>query len=150
MRTKKVKLQVLQEITVEQQHKVAQPEDVMEIMQKIIMLEPKEVQAQERIWAVLLGNSQMIKKVVLVAAGGFTECHVDLKVLLRDALINGCGRIILVHNHPSGDPMPSADDVNLTDRIKRGCQTVDIKLIDHIIVGSDRFYSFARETPGIF
>lgn len=145
MKTRKTKLQVIQEIAVEHQHRVSQPEDVLTIMNEIVSIEPPEIQAQERVWSLLLENSQVVKKVVLVAVGGTTNCVVDLKVLLRDALLNRCGRIIMVHNHPSGDPKPSVDDINLTDRIKKGCQMVDIKLVDHVIIGRDSFYSFARE-----
>jgi DNA repair protein RadC len=74
-----------------------------------------------------------------------TGTIVDPKVIMRLAIENHATRIILVHNHPSGSPRPSQQDINLTQKIKHGGQLLEIKLTDHVIVAGDRYFSFLDE-----
>lgn len=62
--------------------------------------------------------------------------------VLRPLLLNACSGAIVVHNHPSGDPTPSRDDIELTDRIVRGANVLGLRLVDHLIVGAEGYFSF--------
>jgi DNA repair protein RadC len=80
-----------------------------------------------------------------ISEGGITATYVDPRVIFKIALREEAVSIILAHNHPSGSLRPSRADQILTDRIKEGANYLDIKLLDHIIVGAQGFFSFANE-----
>ncbi len=81
----------------------------------------------------------------VVSRGGISESSVDVRLVLRHALIAGAPNLILAHNHPSGNPMPSRQDDDLTMRLQKACQTMTLRLLDHIIIGDDSYYSYADE-----
>jgi DNA repair protein RadC len=81
----------------------------------------------------------------VVSRGGISESSVDIRLVLRHALIAGAPNLILAHNHPSGNPMPSRQDDDLTMRLQKACQTMGLRLLDHIIIGDDTYYSYADE-----
>lgn len=100
----------------------------------------------EEFWAIYLNNAKKLLRKVRVSQGGVSATVVDPKILIRHALDELATAIILVHNHPSGNPMPSREDDAQTQRLKEAAKTFDIAVIDHIIVcGNDRFYSYASE-----
>ena len=74
-----------------------------------------------------------------------TGTVVDPKIVLRLALEHNATRIILVHNHPSGNTRPSQQDIRLTHKMKHGSQLLDIELTDHVIIAGDRYFSFLDE-----
>jgi len=75
-----------------------------------------------------------------IFSGGKNATYVDVAIVLRSALLCGATAILLSHNHPSGDMQPSEDDIEITRKIKKACELIDITLVDHIIVGNG-FYS---------
>lgn len=139
---KKTKVQIIKEVYVGTPDSIHGPKEVSDIMQKIFSEEPPEYQGQERFWIMNLNTKNQIKKINLVAVGGINFCAIDVKIVLRDAIINMSSNIVAVHSHPSGDPTPSSDDIEITKKLKNACETVDIKMLDHIIIGKDKFYSF--------
>src|SRR5574343_609350 len=101
--------------------------------------------AQERFVALLLDQRSKLLSVATVAEGGFSECPVDPKAIFAAALLSGATALILAHNHPSGDPTPSAPDLALTRRLVDGGTLLCIRVLDHIVIGNDNFVSL-RET----
>ena len=97
----------------------------------------------EQSWVLLLNNSSRLIKRVQLSQGGRTETPVDVRILLRHALLAEATSIILIHNHPSGTCRPSRDDERLTERVHQACRAVNIRLIDHVIVTDGDYYSFA-------
>ncbi len=80
-----------------------------------------------------------------ISKGGVNGTVCDPKVILMIALQSGAVGIIVSHNHPSGNSVPSQSDLLITKKLKAACEVVDIKLIDHIIITYDAFYSMADE-----
>jgi DNA repair protein RadC len=80
-----------------------------------------------------------------VGRGGFDSCPVDPRVLFRDALLLGASAVIVAHNHPSGEPEPSTEDYALTQRLKAAGDLIGVQLLDHLIVGEHRLFSFCGE-----
>lgn len=80
----------------------------------------------------------------LIGKGGLTSATVDVREVLRQALLAGATTIVLCHNHPSGDPRPGTADDRLTHRIKDAAALMDIFLADHIVFADDSFYSYAE------
>ncbi|MDZ7265640.1 MAG: DNA repair protein RadC, partial [candidate division KSB1 bacterium] len=76
--------------------------------------------------------------------GSLTESMVNTREIIKEALNNSAAGIVFVHNHPSGDPMPSAEDKNLTQRLVQACKVVGIKPYDHVIIGKEHYYSFSE------
>ena len=81
----------------------------------------------------------------LLSRGGITESTVDIRLRLRHALVAGAPNVILAHNHPSGNPQPSRQDDELTKRLNQACHAVQLRLLDHIIIGDNTYYSYADE-----
>lgn len=99
----------------------------------------------ERFKVMLLNRSNKVKGIITISIGGTTACIVDVKIVLQAAILSNSNGIIIAHNHPSGNLNPSAEDIKITKSIKEACKFHDIGLLDHIIITTDGFYSFADE-----
>lgn len=100
---------------------------------------------QEAFWIVLLDRRSRVIKTYEIHVGGLSAMVVDPKVIFHKALQNLASSVILIHNHPSGSPSPSTEDIRLTEKIKLAGTYIDIKVLDHIIIGDGCYYSFADE-----
>ena len=99
----------------------------------------------EEFWAIYLNNAKRMISKIRISQGGVSATIVDPKIILRYAIENLATAIILVHNHPSGNLMPSREDDNQTERIAKAAKLFDIQLVDHLIVAAGNFYSYANE-----
>ena len=93
----------------------------------------------------MLSSGLKIINSVMLSHGGLTGVSVDLRELLRHALLAQATSIILCHNHPSGNLNPSKEDDHLTEKVSKACQTMGIKFLDHIIVADDKYYSYSEQ-----
>ncbi|MDO5395006.1 MAG: DNA repair protein RadC [Bacteroidales bacterium] len=96
----------------------------------------------EEFWVLLLNNAATVISKEFIASGGQTSTVVDIRILMRRALDNKATRMILFHNHPSGNLRPSMQDDSLTKKIKEAAALFDIKLDDHIIISPASYYSY--------
>lgn len=94
---------------------------------------------------IFLNRANRIKRFEIISEGGITCTIADPRIILKKALEEEAVSIILCHNHPSGSIKPSRADKALTFKIKEACQYFDIRMIDHIIVSEDGYFSFADE-----
>lgn len=101
--------------------------------------------SHEECWVIYLNRANYIIGKEQVSRGGTSATVMDVKIIIRSALEKLASGIILVHNHPSGNPMPGTSDIRQTGILKKAAATFDISLVDHIIIADDRFYSFANE-----
>jgi len=76
--------------------------------------------------------------------GSLCESLVNTREIIKEALNQSAASIIFIHNHPSGDPFPSAEDKKMTEKLVNACNLVGIKPFDHIIIGNNCYYSFAE------
>ena len=113
---------------------------VFEVMQPII----GEL-AHEEFWILYLNNSNKIILKSQLSKGGITGTLVDVRLVLKTALEVGATGLILVHNHPSGTLKPSVADKQLTQKLKLASESLDIKILDHLIVTESAYLSFADE-----
>jgi DNA repair protein RadC len=91
----------------------------------------------------LNGRQELLKKKT-IAIGGLNSNYPDFRQILAPAITLPASNLILVHNHPSGDPRPSRSDLQLTEKIQHAAELIGVSLVDHIIVASQEFYSFKR------
>lgn len=99
----------------------------------------------EEFHVLLLNNRLVPLSMHCISRGGLVGTVVDVRLVLRTAIMGKATAIAVCHNHPSGDPRPSVDDDRLTERLGKAAKAVDIRFLDHIIVGADRYYSYADE-----
>ena len=112
----------------------------------LIMKDIAGKEETENIWILLLNRANLIIDRRKVSQGGTSATVFDLKNILRQILTTpGVESIIMVHNHPSGNLRPSPQDDNITKMLKEGSQYLGLKLLDHVIVTQDSFYSYADE-----
>ena len=90
----------------------------------------------------LLDQGMAVKGSVLLSRGGIAGTSVDVRCLLREAILGQAVAVVLCHNHPSGRTNPSRDDDNLTKKAAEACQAVGIRLTDHIIFAGNNYYSY--------
>ena len=99
----------------------------------------------EEFWILFLNNANRLLDMQRISAGGLAGTPVDVRLVMKMAIEQLASSIVLCHNHPSGSATPSETDIDLTGKIKEGGALLNIKLIDHVIVADNRYYSFAEE-----
>jgi len=124
-----------------EKHQISSSISVFELMQPVI----GELQHEE-FWIIYLNNSNKVIKKSQLSKGGITGTLVDVRLVLKNALEVGATGLILAHNHPSGNLKPSEADKQLTNKLKTAAESLDIKVLDHIIVTEKAYFSFADET----
>ncbi|MDP5157840.1 MAG: DNA repair protein RadC [Flaviramulus sp.] len=121
--------------------KITSSASVFELMQPII----GELQHEE-FWIIYLNNSNKVIHKTQLSKGGITGTLVDVRLVLKIALEVSATGLILAHNHPSGTLKPSEADKQITNKLKIAAQSLDIKVLDHLIITEKAYFSFADET----
>jgi DNA repair protein RadC len=101
---------------------------------------------REGFFVVLLDVRHRVLSLQVVSLGCLDSAPVHPREVFSPAIRDGAVAVVVAHNHPSGDPEPSAEDRVVTDRLRQVGELVGIRLLDHLVVGADRFYSFAEES----
>lgn len=99
----------------------------------------------ERCYVLFMNNSNRVLEHMLVSSGGLTSTAVDIRVVLREALVKRATALALCHNHPSGNVRPSRDDDSLTKNLQEACKVMNIRLLDHIVIADGAYYSYCDE-----
>ena len=99
----------------------------------------------EEFLVALVNNRNELIHFERISIGGITSTIVDVRLILRKTIIRRATGFFLMHNHPSGNTLPSSADIELTIKLKKGAELFDITLIDHIIFANHRYYSFVDE-----
>ncbi|MDR0506293.1 MAG: DNA repair protein RadC [Dysgonamonadaceae bacterium] len=97
----------------------------------------------EEFWVLLLNRSNRIIDKIKISQGGVSGTHVDSKLIYKEAISRLASNVIICHNHPSGNNHPSAQDDEITTKIKNGAKLLDMSLLDHIIICDGNYYSYA-------
>lgn len=97
----------------------------------------------EEFWVLYLRQNNSIIRKEMLSSGGLTGTIADSRLMLKRAIDLKAASVVLAHNHPSGGLKPSQSDIMLTKRMKEGCDILNIKMMDHIIISSEGFYSFS-------
>lgn len=120
--------------------KITSSRAVYELMKPMMVDLP-----HEEFWLLILNRSNVLIKRELISRGGVAGTVVDSKILFKSALSHYASSIIICHNHPSGNIMPSAEDKHITQKVKEVGKVMDIPLLDHLIITDGGFLSFADE-----
>ena len=114
--------------------------DIFDLMQPIM-----GDNRTEESWAIFVNQASRVIKKVRISSGGLASTIVDVRVVLKEALLCEAACIMLCHNHPSGNNRPSMEDDKLTKKLKEAAEAINVKLIDHVIICSNSYYSYADE-----
>ena len=120
--------------------KITSSRSVYDIMQPVLGELP-----HEEFWILYLNNSNKVIQKNQLSKGGITGTLVDVRLVLKNALEVGATALILCHNHPSGTLKPSQADKDITQKLKTAAQSLDIKVLDHLIVTEKAYFSFADD-----
>ena len=99
----------------------------------------------EECWVLLLNDHNYLIDKVLATSGGGRNTVIDVRQIVRTALDRYASSVILVHNHPSGNPTPSRADISQTDAVRKAVRSVGMELLDHVVVSDDCFFSFSDD-----
>lgn len=116
---------------------IASDKDVVRIMEPII-----GALQHEECWVLYLASSGRVLERMRISQGGVQSTVVDCRLIIKRALELLAVQIVIVHNHPSGTPEPSAQDITLTERVTEAAALFDIRLLDHVIISHGSHYSF--------
>lgn len=119
--------------------RIRKPEDVYELMYDL------QLEGKEHFIALHLDGKNQIVCLDRVSTGSLNQTVVHPREVFKGAPLSSAASLVLVHNHPSGDPEPSREDMEITKRLREVGDLVGIKVLDHIIVGERRFTSFVEK-----
>lgn len=122
-------------------HTLRDSRSAYELMKKI---HPKDtLEFEEQMYMLVMNNAAEVIGVKHLSTGGLTGTVVDVGTVLTTALLSRAKNIMLWHNHPSGQLRPSGADITITRKVAEACKLLDIKLLDHIIITPESYYSMA-------
>jgi len=101
------------------------------------------IELQEEVKVILLNRANIVIGIYEMSKGGITGSVVDNRIILAVALKCNATGIVMVHNHPSGNIVPSEQDKVITKKLKNACSILDLTLLDHLIITKERYYSFS-------
>ena len=110
-----------------------------------IMIPHMKTLDHEECWILYLNRANQLIGKEMMSSGGMESTIMDCKMITRKALEKKASGLILVHNHPSGSPLPGTADINQTRTLKKALSTCDISLLDHVVIADSSYYSFADE-----
>ena len=122
--------------------KIGSSRDVNDYIRSVY---PVSIDIREAMVVLYLNNSNRTLGYSIASIGGITGTIVDVRLVLRDALLTQSTGLILIHNHPSGTLKPSQSDINITNKVKQAAELMDVKLLDHLILTEDSYFSFADD-----
>lgn len=99
----------------------------------------------EESWVIFVNQASKVIRKQRISIGGLASTQVDVRVIMKEALLSNAVSFFLIHNHPSGNVSPSRDDDRLTGVISEAGKMMNIRLLDHIIIGRDKYFSYSDE-----
>lgn len=136
------------ELVKEESHKyevetrISCPKDIYEVLTKICRI---QCNAEEVFILITLNTKNIVTGYFEVHRGTINTSLVHPREVFKRALLNNASNIMVAHNHPSGDPNPSKEDIQITERLKEAGNLLGINLLDHIIVGEDKYISLKEK-----
>ncbi|NVO08938.1 MAG: DNA repair protein [Bacteroidales bacterium] len=129
-------------LTRKQRIKIRSCDDAFKVMKEILMREDKIDRDKEHFWVMGLAPSTRISYVELVSLGCVGATYAEPINVFRFALMKGCTKVILIHNHPSGNLTPSEKDIDLTDNLIQVGRIIHINVFDHLIISTKSYMNF--------
>ena len=123
-------------VTNYKEKQILKPKDIAEIL-----IEKMRFEKQEILKVAMLDNKNKLIKIKDIAVGGGNFVTTTIKSVLNEAVKIEAAKIILIHNHPTGDPTPSNQDIEFTNKVEQASKILGIQLLDHIVIGNTNYVS---------
>lgn len=123
--------------------RIGSPEDIYDVMQRLLLRESRISQEKEHFWVLGLDSNNKITYIELLSLGNITTAIINPLEVFNLAVRKKSPKIILVHNHPNESVDPTPEDIRITNKVVDGGNTLTIKVLDHLIISKDSYYSFA-------
>jgi DNA repair protein RadC len=130
------------ELTSDQKIKVMNSSMVFKVMKQILMRENEIERDQEHVWIVCLAANNKILNIELISLGAIDETIIKPMQVFRIAILKGAVKLMMIHNHPTGELVPTSTDQDITDRMIQVGNIVNIQVIDHLVISEEHYYSF--------
>ena len=127
-------------VTNYKERQILKPYDIAEIL-----IEKMRFEKQEILKVAMLNNKNKLTKIKDIAIGGGNFVTATIKSVLNEAVKIEAAKIILIHNHPTGDPTPSNQDIEFTNKVEQAANILGIQLLDHIVIGNANYISIFSE-----
>ena len=127
-------------VTNYKERQILRPRDIAEIL-----IEKMRFEKQEILKVAMLNNKNKLLKIKDIAIGGGNFVTATIKSVLNEAVKIEAAKIILIHNHPTGDPTPSNQDIEFTDKVEQASKILGIQLLDHIVIGNTNYVSIFNQ-----
>jgi len=125
---------------------ITNPQNVYDVLSKVLNSENEVDRMKEHFWILGLNTRNIIQYIDLVSLGTLHASLVHPREVFRFAIMKAISSLVIAHNHPSGDPEPSEEDLKITMRLIDAGKIIGIELLDHIIIGNDsNFHSFKEK-----
>lgn len=125
--------------------KISDSDGVAEVFFDVLKNENEVDQNKEHFWAMGLNTKNRVLYLELVSLGTLTEGLIHPREVFKSAILKSACSLIFCHNHPSGESSPSGEDITTTQVLKKGGKVLGFKILDHIILGKNDVFSFAKE-----
>ena len=126
----------------DENHKLQESNDVYRIMRRILLRQNRLRRKSEYFWTIGLSQSLDIEYIELIALGSLNTVSIDPVEVFSIAVSKKCKKVILCHNHPSGNRKPSDSDIDLTNQLRDGGKLLHIDILDHLIIDEESYFSF--------
>jgi DNA repair protein RadC len=138
-----IELKKVKGVNVEiEHHVVSSPDVAYTVVEKVFNLSSK---AHEHFGILCLSTKNKVIGAHILSIGSLNSTIVNPREVFKSAMLNNASSIIMFHNHPSGDPTPSKDDIEMTKRLYDVGKLLDIDVLDHVVVGENRFVSLKEQ-----
>jgi len=119
--------------------------DIFRFLMENEVFNPDTIEYKEYFKVIFLNHSYRALGVLHLSEGGLDNVVVDIRHIMQAAILANSSMVVLVHNHPSGSIIPSREDNSITENVNKACKLFDILLIEHLIISSYSYYSYANE-----
>lgn len=139
-----VKLHYQSKVKPSARKKINTASDVYDIMKDIPEM-AQNIEFKELFYVLYLNQANSVLSSLKISEGGTTSTTVDVRHIIQGAILQNATALILCHNHPSGKIKASEEDINLTWQIQNACMFFNIKLVDHVIISTENYFSFVND-----
>jgi DNA repair protein RadC len=140
-----VKINYSPKVKLSQRPDISCSKDIYRLLTENSVFDPATIEHREFFKVLLLNSANKLLGVTHLSEGSTSEVVVDVRHIMQAAILANATGIALCHNHPSGNLQPSAADDRITLKIKKACELMDISLTDHLVISSEKYYSYADE-----
>ena len=136
------KLLLVKEQEFKYNHKICSTSDLVDFIMNVLNINNE---AQEVVYLLSLNSKNQLVSFTEIARGGINMCNISQNEIFKNVLLSNCNKFILTHNHPSGDPTPSKNDIEITKKILNSSKILNIEFLDHLVIGDNEYKSIMKD-----